>query len=74
MRASPPATLATPETKHIWAVPMLLSASPEPEQGCFCPLQTGTISGAVCQLVFPVHSLKARLRVLCGSILVGQGW
>ena len=36
MRASPPATLATPETKHICAVSVLLSASPEPEQGLLC--------------------------------------
>lgn len=33
MCTSPPATLATPETKDICAVLMLLSALPEPERG-----------------------------------------
>lgn len=37
MRVSSPATLATPETKHICAVPILLSVSPEPEEGLLLP-------------------------------------
>lgn len=57
---------------HNCAVPVFLSASLSLNRSCRCPLQTGTISGTVCQPVFPVHGLKARLGLLPGSRILGR--
>lgn len=72
MCASLPVTLTTPETNCSCAGSALLSASLEPVLGCCCHIQTGPVSGPVCQPVFPVHSLKAGFYPLHGSSLLGR--